>query len=458
MKKPKKWLVIPFFVVLAVLCVISFILPLRPTVSYAEKRKLAEFPAFSFEDLMSGKYFSDISLWYSDTFPGREGWLETAQDINSLHGYGELSFYGDLPEVEAVPEIPAPTRPPETTVPPTTAPAQDVPEEATEAVEVTESTEAAETEPATEAPGKPGDAELIYGNAVIQLGDAAYNPVGFSQRTSDQYAAVVSFLASEMKEKGGRVVSAPAPNAVGVMVEPEMASMMKSADLQEVLNYLHGSVSEDVITVETVAALKPHKDEYLFFHSDHHWTADGAYYSYQAICEALGMESAQREGFDLLEQGEFVGTLYGKCANPKKLAADYVNAYVPRGDVSMRVFVNKYDSYEFPVIQDMRSSNVGSKYSGFCGADNPMLCITNEANEGKPNCLIIKDSFGNCIVPFFTQNYYKVYAVDYREYYFKTMMEIVDDYEIQDVIFSPNIMATQSEAGLECLRSLVNYH
>ena len=40
-------LVIPFLVTLAVMTVVSFILPLRPTVSQMEKRELAKFPEFS---------------------------------------------------------------------------------------------------------------------------------------------------------------------------------------------------------------------------------------------------------------------------------------------------------------------------------------------------------------------------------------------------------------------------
>ena len=61
---------------LAVLTVVAFIIPLRPTQSYSEKRSLAQFPEFSTEALLSGDYFDDITLWFSDTFPGRESWLQ----------------------------------------------------------------------------------------------------------------------------------------------------------------------------------------------------------------------------------------------------------------------------------------------------------------------------------------------------------------------------------------------
>lgn len=79
-KKPDtglRW-AMPFLVTLALLTVVSFIIPLRPTQSQSEKRNLAEFPAFSMDALLSGDYFDDITLWFSDTFPGRETWLDTS--------------------------------------------------------------------------------------------------------------------------------------------------------------------------------------------------------------------------------------------------------------------------------------------------------------------------------------------------------------------------------------------
>ena len=50
-----------FFGVLAVLCVIGIFLP-RPTESEIEKRKLTEFPAFTWESFWSGKWFSGIGM------------------------------------------------------------------------------------------------------------------------------------------------------------------------------------------------------------------------------------------------------------------------------------------------------------------------------------------------------------------------------------------------------------
>lgn len=137
-------LAIPFFVVLGVLTVCSFLIPLRPTVSYTEKRELAKFPAFSVEALISGEYFDDITIWFSDTFPGREGWMELSTAINSTHGYSEIAIQGQMPvsveaspeSIEELPQAPEPTA----SVPAAT--------EATESAEETQAEE--ETQPEEE--------------------------------------------------------------------------------------------------------------------------------------------------------------------------------------------------------------------------------------------------------------------------------------------------------------------
>ena len=94
-------LALPFFVTLAVLTVVSFLIPLRPTQSQMEKRNLAQFPELTREAVVSGSYFDDISTWFSDTFPGRERWLTLSRDIQSLHGHSEIAFAEDTVILEA---------------------------------------------------------------------------------------------------------------------------------------------------------------------------------------------------------------------------------------------------------------------------------------------------------------------------------------------------------------------
>ena len=69
-----------------------------------------------------------------------------------------------------------------------------------------------------------------------------------------------------------------------------------------------------------------------------------------------------------------------------------------------------------------------------------------EDPDGKiHNVLVIKDSFGNAMAPFFTQNYHTVYVVDYR-YYSKNLSTLVNSFEIDDIIFLPNVSDIQTQA------------
>ena len=102
----------PFFTALFLLCVIAFVVPLRPKESMREKRRLAEFPEFSVSALVSGDYLDDISTWFSDTFPGREGWLDVATFISDLHGItNNVVSYSQISQSPVEPEITVPVVP-----------------------------------------------------------------------------------------------------------------------------------------------------------------------------------------------------------------------------------------------------------------------------------------------------------------------------------------------------------
>lgn len=231
-------LVIPFFLVLAVLTVVSFIIPLRPTFSDSEKRELTKFPEFTLSSLMSGDYFDDITLWFSDTFPGREEWLALSQYTSSFHGYSEIAIDGSLTISDEIP-VEAEPASPETEA----AAGPEVPAMETET-----------TQPEEEAWGGV-DIENIETNeislgAAIQIGDAGFNQLGFSQVQSDRYIASVSDFADRMAEKGVNVISAPCPTSVGVMIEAEYLEQLNCARQDEMLSYLHDNMSDSVIKVD----------------------------------------------------------------------------------------------------------------------------------------------------------------------------------------------------------------
>jgi len=435
---------VPFFLVLAILTVVSFIIPLRPTQSYTEKRNLAEFPEFSWEALASGSYFDDISLWFSDTFPGRESWITLSSNLKSLHGYSDIAISGTILQNDAIPVATEPTLPPET------IPTQPVTEsEETEPVE-TEATEPTEPEPTEWGGIDAGEFDLTPG-AVIQIGDSLFNSLGFSRVESDKYAAVVSKFADVMAEKGIRVVSAPPPTAIGIMIEGKYLEQLNCAKQDEIINYLHTAMNDNVIKVDTYSAIVPHNSEYIYFRTDHHWTARGAYYSYRAVCEALGYTPAELSDFEEWDQGKFIGSLGGQASRPNAIRWDNVYAYIPQGDITCIITDDYYSTYEGELLADMTNRDPNTKYLTFLSGDDPVTQVINNDLPDAPNCIVVKDSFGNCFVPFLSQNYHNVYAIDYRKYGTMNLQQFCEEYDIDDVIVMPYLIATQSMLGNQLL-------
>ena len=111
------------------------------------------------------------------------------------------------------------------------------------------------------------------------------------------------------------------------------------------------------------------------------------------------------------------------------------------------------DKDSLQLITDTTTWQENAKYSAF-GTDYHMTHSYNaDLLEGK-NILVVKDSFGNCFVPYLTQNYQNVYAVDYRKLYAMPLTHFVEQYEIDDVLFMPYVTATQSIAGNNCIREV----
>ena len=50
-------------------------------------------------------------------------------------------------------------------------------------------------------------------------------------------------------------------------------------------------------------------------------------------------------------------------------------------------------------------------------------------------------------MPFLTQNYHNIYAVDYRTYWKMSMERFVEKYKVDEVIISPSMIATQAIDG-----------
>ena len=457
--KPRRALALPFLAVLAVLTVVAFILPLRPTRSYTERRDLAKFPELTAGALLSGEYFDGIGTWFSDTFPGREAWLTANARVEELHGLSDVVIYGELPEADEIPELtPAPAATPQPAATPAPTPAP-VPAATPEPTPEPTPVPVEETSPPTESVEKWGgilvdeDAEVIFGTT-LQIGDAAYGYFSFSQSGCDTYAGIVSDFADAMAEKDVEVYSMLIPTSVGVMIDSEYLPVIRCSDQGAAIAYALGQMRDSVRKVNVFNNLVAHNDEYLYFRTDHHWTALGAYYAYEAFCAAAGMEAAPLDSFTEWDEGEYKGSFYYSCNQNSRLRTDTVYAYDPPGDLDVKITKEDGTTFSWTVLTDMTNSAVSAKYLTFLAGDYPMVTITNNDLPDAPVCVLLKDSFGNPLAPFLTQNYSRIYVMDYRSYRAMGLKAFVDAYGVDQVIFAQTLALAESDGAIGLTRRL----
>ncbi|QAT43527.1 DHHW family protein [Aminipila luticellarii] len=195
------------------------------------------------------------------------------------------------------------------------------------------------------------------------------------------------------------------------------------------------------------AALSQHKNEYIYYKTDHHWTTLGAYYTYRIWAEQNQLEPLDKKDFDIeTVNRNFYGTTYSKAAGypaePDSIQKFTNNAIEHTG---MKIESLK-GVKEFPSLYNEQYLNTKDKYSYFLSGNNPMTTIKGTATNGQ-NILVIKDSYANCFVPFITAHFQNIYVADLR-YYKQSLQQFVKENNITDVLFLYNIVQYSNDRNL----------
>lgn len=481
---------------LIVVFVLGLLIPLRPSVSELEKRELTKFPKFTLSGMLDGSYFSELELWYADTFPMREWLLGLDGSFEALFGIKDEQLIGtpidddEIPIVETdkggfdwmelpptagtyVPPTPTTVSPvTETTspvittgglssgdlstAPVTNAPVTNAP--VTQAPPVTEA-------PATQAPGQSDspNTEPEKHGSIYLVGDTAYELYAFNRKSTDRYISAINRLADRLDGKA-TVYPIVAPLSYGIILSESEQSRLGLTDQNQALIYMYSNMNDNVKKVYTYSNLLAHKNEYLYFRSDHHWTALGAYYAYESFCAQKGIAPHPLSAFEKATYDGFLGTLYASCGSPIALKKnpDTVIAYRPMGTNKITCYQKDGNVLNWNIITNVSSWNAASKYSTFIGGDNPYSVIHNPDIKDGSACVVVKNSYGNAFVPFMADHYEYVYVVDFRYYDAWTerynegisFADLIEQKNIKDVLIVTNIIATGTDGMLDQMSSM----
>lgn len=426
----------------------AFILPLRPKVSEAEKRPLARFPEFSFSSLFSGEYFSGISSWFSDTVPFRDALVGLNSKIQHILGTATvLKGFNEAKAGDDIPDTP-------NTAPVTEAPSvSDISSETT--AQPDSSTAAPETEPQGEYDG------LVQKfDSILVAGNSGYEYYNFNQAAADAYIAAVNAAGNKL---GGRasVYSMIIPTSIDITLDSRVRKKVNVSDQKKAIDYMEGSMNQNVRRVEIFDTMKEHKNEYIYFRTDHHWTGLGAYYAYVHFCEVKGIQALPLSSYTVRSFDNFLGSFYNDSGKDPALGGtpDVVDTYTPPCNTKMTVTERSGNSFVTPMIYNATTNKPAYKYSAFIYGDNPFTVIENTDMTGGDALILVKESFGNAIAPLLTYHYKYVYVVDYR-YYTGTLNSLVDTAKNAsggnvDVLYCNNISMTRASGQVTKLAGVL---
>lgn len=275
-------------------------------------------------------------------------------------------------------------------------------------------------------------------NGMFIYGDAVYTQGFFSQTGAELYAKTALYY----KQLFGEDVN------VSVVVAPVSSIVVDNAEIQakipdqkSIFTKMEALMDDSINFVDVYSEMYDHRDEYLYFKSDHHWTQRGAYYAYRAFAQSVGLEPAALDDFDYGIRNEtYSGSMYTYTYDARvKNFVDIIEAFYPRKDLTMTITTTAGSTLKYnSCIVDTNKT-----YVTFIAGDNPYTVINVPDNPQDKNVLVLKDSFGNAFIPFLCEHFGNIMVVDVRHSSFN-IHDLLGDYGLTDIIFMNNVQAANS--------------
>lgn len=394
----------------------------RPSSSALEKRDLTPFPAFTISSFLDGSWFSQISTWYSDTYPGRDNLLAMNRTLQKAQGITpDEQVVGGNHQADQI--------------------GQSTPEQPEKESQFDER---------KELPDNKALAEDIQGQiteGLLVKDGAVYGGYYFNEASYQTYTQAVEHAAKEL-EGITTVYSILVPNNSGVVLDAQTREKLGGSDQKQAIDYYYSNYSDLVHPVGSIDTLLDHSDEYLYYRSDHHWTPLGAYYVYRNFCEAKGIEPEDKESMQVFQASPFLGS-YASQLPTVDFRDDSFEAWIPNSTNTMRIYTADFGNpdsenyFENPIINENPNIDMYNQYMRLIGGDQAFSVIDNPLISDGSSCLVVKESYGNAFVPWLVDHYDKVYVVDFREWD-QPIVPWCKEHQITDLILINNIQLIAS--------------
>lgn len=224
-----------------------------------------------------------------------------------------------------------------------------------------------------------------------------------------------------------------APNAVSI----EKDSLPKSADCldqNKQMDDIYNRIDDSIKKIDLRSTLEKHKDEYLYYKTDHHWTSLASYYSYQKLASSFKLDKTNKNDYKIYPVADsFEGTLANKTGSMN--IKDEIDIYVPKTKTDY-VVTDESTNKKSRTIYHSEALETKDQYAVFMGGNKSLFHI-NIDNDSNKHLLLIKDSYANSLIPFLIPEYASITVIDPR-YYFDDYTRLIQNDLITDVLFMYN--------------------
>lgn len=410
----------------------------RPTVSESENRNLAKFPSFSTNSLMDGSYTADITNWFDDTVPFRDTFKDISAKFRSVLGLN----YDGIVVINVNGNGVANKDTTNTTVTTSQTTVTSTPSVTTIGTSsVTETTTPAVTTATTTVPDDLIEMEEDLEDDNGGLGELSNNIMIYQKRAIPiyygnfdcgiEYAEYVNKYKSDLGDNVN-VYSMVCPTSMS-FYWPKQSDVSHGSEEDNIANI--DEHLKDVTPIDLIPVLSKHTEEHIYSRTDHHWQPLGAYYSAQEFCKVADVPFADLSTYTKHTIENYVGTLYGYSGSIiiKENPEDFV-FYAPNNEYSTEYFdIDNTPQGKGELLVEATGS---SAYLTFMGGDEKITHVTTDVKNGR-NLVIIKDSYGNALVPFLTSSFENIYVIDMRHFELNAI-DYIKDVNATDVLFAMN--------------------
>lgn len=407
----------------------------HPTESAEENRMLAQFPSFSWEAVKDGSYTSGITEWFEDTVPGRSFFKKLISRMEIYKGIPSkdaVQFYGNIIPIQMETK-PAVTK----TVVQTGVPAATPLQTTTVTTAVT-------------IPEPEGD-PIEVGDGIVLVNQRAINIYGGSFARGEAYADSLNHFKADLKNDVN-VYSLVAPTAVSYYLPDSYAGYTGSEpdNIENINEHL-----QNVTPVDAYTALIPHVKEEIYARTDHHWLPLGAYYAAEEFAKTAGVPFADLTEYTKTEKQGYVGSMYTftKSAVLQDNPEDFVY-YTPKNNYQTEYYDMDFTNpQEGNLMISLDNVEPVSWYLVFMGGDERIAHVHTDCDNGR-TLVIIKDSYGNALVPYLTGSFTDIYVADMR-YLECNAVEMMQKVGATDVLFAMNTFSATggNSEHLETIRT-----